>query len=510
MDFSFFDTDSSVIKSEGKINMKKIVALITGVNLIGVIIVINLFFSFYPFWRIDLTKNQIHSLSATTQQTIKNLDDIVTIKVFMTADLPPQVKPIATSLKTILEEIGRLNTSKVKISYLDPLKDGAAKTDADRYGIQPLQFSSVKSDKFEVQSGYFGLALIYGKKQVVLPVANDVGNLEYFLTSGIKKLVSIKVPTVAIAEEDTSSNGQGVINYFRKFLEQNYTVIDATLDGDTALPPGAETLVIVGRTKKIDVKGISKIDAWVKSGKGLIGFISSIQVGQNMVAYKVDPSGLENIFKNYGMEIQPKLVWDANATVANFQTNNGSFLTQYPYWPQVTAANISNDTPITSGVNSLMLPWASPIILSGQARPLFTSSADSTVDDSFKDLTPTNTKSPGAVKIKSVMGAFNTSGVKLALIADSQVIQDQFVTNNERNLMLGLNLVDYFSQDTSLLTIRSKSLAGAPLMPVSETIKTWIKILNLVAPILILTLVAIGANIIRIKSNQRWKDESKF
>lgn len=488
--------------------MKKLTPLITGINLIAALVVINMIFSFYPFWRVDLTKNKIHSLSKVTQETIVKLDDVVTIKVFMTQDLPPEVKPIATALKTVLDEMGRMNRTKMRISYKDPNKDNEAKIEVEKFGIQPLQFSNIKADKFEVQNGYFGLAMLYGKKQIVLPVANDVGNLEYFVISGLKKLISDKTPTVAVAEENSNPTMPGNVQYLRKFLERNYMVVDATLDGETKLPAEADTLVIAGRQRKVDDKGLAKIREWVKSNKGLISFVSQIGVGQDMKAVLHDPTGLENIYSEYGMKMQPRLVWDKNAAIANFQTQSGAFLTQYPYWPQITSANINNTLPINSGVTSLMPPWASPIEIDANARAIFTSSKDSTVDDSFRDLTPTNNKAPGENMGKQVIGAINTDKVKIALVSAPQMIHDQFVANNQQNLLLALNMVDYFSQDSSLLTIRGKNLQISNLAPLSDSTKGMVKILDMIVPIVILLITALILGWNRKRDNNKWNDSN--
>ncbi|MGI5841477.1 MAG: GldG family protein, partial [Patescibacteria group bacterium] len=200
--------------------MKKFTSYITNVNIIIVVVLLNVLLSFYPFLKFDLTRGRVHSLSSSTEEYIKTLDDIINIKVFLTEDLPPEAKPTAENLKTILEEFSRLNRSNLRIAYLDPNQNEEAAEEASKLGIQPLQFSSLKSDKFEIQKGYFGLAMIYGDKKQVLPVAGDVGNLEYFLVSGFRKLTEEKVTVVAMAESTEEEGSE--VNYLRQFLMRDY------------------------------------------------------------------------------------------------------------------------------------------------------------------------------------------------------------------------------------------------------------------------------------------------
>lgn len=483
--------------------MKKIWLTITGVNIIAAIVVVNILWRFMPVWQIDLTKDRLHSLSEASKETIKGLDDVVTIKVYETTDLPAQVKPIASDLKTILKELENINKNKLKVIFLDPSKDSSVKAEADKYGIKQLQFSSIKSDKFEVQTGYFGLAILYNDKQTVLPVAGDVGNLEYYVVSGIKKLTSQQLNKVAVAEENPNSE----ILYLRSYLERNYQIEDVDLDNETPLPADAATLLIAGRTKKISEAGIKKINDWVSSGKGLVVYLDRVSVDQNMQAVKNETTGLEELLAEKGMKIEDKLVLDESSTIANFQTQNGTFLVRYNYWPQISAENMNSSLPVMSGITTLNLAWASPISIDNGAKPLFTSSQNSLVDDSLNDMSPTTKTSDGNQEKQSyILGAINTT-TKTALIGDEDMIKDNFVQNNQQNLLLALNLVDYFSQDSSLMTIRSKILKNNPLNEVNDQTKSMVRWANAAAPVIILLITYGVASYVRKKKSRDWMAE---
>jgi hypothetical protein len=428
-------------------------------------------------------------------KTIRDLSDVVNVKVYETADLPPEIKPIASDLNVILKEFANLNKSKLKITIADPLTDANAKKEADTYGIQTLQFSSVKSDKFEVQNGYFGMVMLYNGKQEVLPVISDVGNLEYFMISGIKKLTSKQLDSVAVAEDNGTTAGTN-LQYLRKYLSQKYEVTEATLDGDSPLPEGATTLLIAGRSTIIDDKGLTKINQWIKSGKGLITFLDRVAIDQSMQAKVMPVTGLEKIYSDNGMNIEDSLVVDDSATVANFSTQNGSFLVRYPYWPQILPENINSGLPMMSGINSLNVAWASPILTtSGKVQTLFTSSQGSSLDTALNDVSPLTKNGAGnGGKQKYALGVINTDGIKMALIGDSDMIKDNFVVNNQQNLIMALNLVDYFSQDSSLMAIRTKILKDSPLKTLSDQSKTVVKWVNIALP-LVLLLISYGVSI---------------
>jgi ABC-type uncharacterized transport system involved in gliding motility auxiliary subunit len=95
----------------------------------------------------------------------------------------------------------------------------------------------------------------------------------------------------------------------------------------------------------------------------------------------------------------------------------------------------------------------------------------------------------------SVLGAINTEdGNRIALIADADMIKDNFVASNDRNLYFALNLVDYFSSDDDLLKIRSKALRVPVLNEYSEDTKLMIKIINIAAPIILLVIIGVFCN----------------
>ncbi len=486
--------------------MKKIIPWLTGINLIAVIILVNVLLSFYPFLRVDLSRNRIHSLSKATKDIISDLDDVINIKVYMSDDLPANVKPTADSLKTILEEFGRIKKSRLRVKYFDPLKDDDVRAEAERLGIMPLQFTTVKSDKFELSNGYLGLVLVYGDKEVVLPVAGDVGNLEYFLISGIKRLTSDGVKTVVIAEESLQP-GASEITYFKEFLAQDYQVLDNKLGEEEELPEEAGALVVVGRRSQLTEAAMERLEKWVSDGKGLVAFLDKVAVDQSMVADKVETGGLGSFFEDRGMKMVDGLIWDESSTVATFRAQNDVFSIQYPYWLVVRPENVNRQIPAVSGIESLMMPWVAAIELSGEAVALFSSSERSVVDKDLTDLSPTANlrQAPGTDLGKKVLAAVNTEGMKLALVADSDFIKDQFVGGiSQNNMILALNLVDYVSADESLLAIRSKTVSSSPIRPLEDRTKTVVKVINLVAPIVLLAAGGALSRWQRGKKNEEW------
>ncbi|MFA6518868.1 MAG: GldG family protein [Candidatus Shapirobacteria bacterium] len=459
------------------------------INLILIIVVANLLLGMLPTVKLDVTQDKIHSLSKTTEETIKKLDDIINIKVYVTKDLPPQIKPVANNLKTILDEVARINPGRLKINYYDPSKNEAIKTEAEKAGVQPLQFNVLKSDKFEISNGYLGLVMSYGDKREVLPVAGDVGNLEYFLVSSIKKLTQEKQRVVAISE--SLADGQSQYKIFRKFLGQMYQLEDIDIGSTAPINSEIKTWVILRNTSKLDDGAKDRLKTWVEEGKGLLVLDDRFEVTQNMEAIRSPDTGLEEILKLVGMTIEPKLILDENSSIASFQSGRGNFMTNYLFWPQILGENIDRSLPPLSSISSVGLAWVSPIKIEAGARAILKTSKNSLEESEVNNLSPIGQKLPGGNKQQYVVGAINLDQKRVAVVSDTDWLKDQILQNNQQNLVMALNLVDYLGADESLIQIRSKTVKSYPLGNVPENRKTIIRVANIAGPIVILGIIGL-------------------
>jgi ABC-type uncharacterized transport system involved in gliding motility auxiliary subunit len=243
-----------------------------------------------------------------------------------------------------------------------------------------------------------------------------------------------------------------------------------------------------------------KLKDWVSKKKGLIAFLDRVEVNEKMQSALIPNTGIEEIFKNVGIELQDKLVLDESNSIVTFNTPNGIVPVEYPFWPVIRPENVNNKLPVMSGIDSLTLSWASPIAIGGKTVALFSTTKQAELSDNFGDISPL-TKMGNSPKGQYVLGAINSDDTKIALIGDSDFIKDSHVVGNDRNIYFATNLIDYFSSDASLMTIRAKSLRISPLKTVDDTGKLMIKIANILIPIFILTATGLIIMIFRKKYN---------
>ena len=148
------------------------------------------------FFRIDLTKNNIYSLSKASKKVVSNLSEPLTINVFFTKNLPAPHNNTERYLHDLLEEYAIHANQYFNYRFYDvsPDSDKIKKKSehnrelANNYGIRPVQIQAFEEDEVKFKNAYMGLVLIHGDLIERIPTITTINGLEYKLTTVIKKL----------------------------------------------------------------------------------------------------------------------------------------------------------------------------------------------------------------------------------------------------------------------------------------------------------------------------------
>ena len=154
------------------------------------------------FTRFDMTAGKEYSISPATKKILKKLDDIITIKVFFSENLPPHVSKTVTDVKDILSEYSAYAGKNLRISWEDPAKSEEAKNLARSLGIPEVQLQTFEKDKVQAIKAYLGIGILYADKKEAIPVVQNLQNLEYDLTMAIMKVSRSSVPKGCSAKTD--------------------------------------------------------------------------------------------------------------------------------------------------------------------------------------------------------------------------------------------------------------------------------------------------------------------
>ncbi len=148
------------------------------------------------FFRMDLTKNKIYSISAASKKVVETLSEPLTINVFFTKDLPSPHNNTERYLHDLLAEYA-INADKFfNYRFFDVSPEEGEIADetkenqqlASNYGIHPIQIQAIEKDEVKFQKAYMGLVLIHGDLIERIPTITSTEGLEYKLTTAIQKM----------------------------------------------------------------------------------------------------------------------------------------------------------------------------------------------------------------------------------------------------------------------------------------------------------------------------------
>ena len=456
------------------------------------------------FLRLDLTEDRAFSLHSASKDLLKNLDDLVTVKVFFSKELPPNLMAVRQYVQDLLQEMASYSQGNLALQFLDPGDDEVAKYARD-IGIPPIRMNILSKDKYEVREGFLGLALFYGNKHEALPVIQDTANLEYDLAAGIRKLTQGELLQVGfttghneypiIARGDVSG-GEGHV-LANAALTKNYFVRSVDLNTPDALDK-LDTLIIGGPETAFTLHEQYLLDQYLMKGGNIVFLVDGVAI-QDFVQGKPLEVSLNTLLTFYGVRVEPGLVLDAVNETATLSSGGADVTVPYPFWVKAVKDYMARENPIVSKLEAVIFPWPSPLTLLPQdqvkATTLIQTSPGAWVQENLLDLNPEavplglTQPYPLAVLLEGPFKSFFAANRRLpadfvgeangrgriVVIGNSRFLTDRMVRQYKQNLTFFLNTIDYLTLDQSLISVRSGGLSERPLLALSDAERPLIK-----------------------------------
>lgn len=502
--------------------IKKTDLSVSAILILGIFIVVN-FLSYQIFFRIDLTQNNIYSISSVSKKAVSELDDIVNIKAYFSNDLPSQLLSLRQEIADILDEYQTFSGGKIRVEFIDPGEDEKMQQELYMIGIPQLTFDIYEKDKIQQMRGYMGIAIHYSDNIEVIPaVKRDTSDLEYQLTTAVKKVTSEEIATIGILTSHGTSDLQNEVRAISEELSGLYSVQKVDLSLLSVIPDSIDTLVMIGPREEFSEDQLKTINSFVVRGGALLIAYDGVDIGEGLQANK-NITGLEGLLEKYGIKVNNDLIADARSGMASFNQGFITFSTQYPFWPKVIGEGFNQDNSAVSSLESVVLPWTSSISLVGEAQNngsvlLTTTEKAWQVTDNF-NISPNNMEKSGnigkynlAVSVFGEMkNAYPEEGGemfngKIIVVGDSDFISDGFLRNSPDNLTFFQNLVDILSFDEDLISIRSKVVSSRPIQDdLSDSSRAMIRYMNVFG----LTVVIVAFGMIRyyMRRKSRFVDD---
>ena len=200
-----------------KHKLKDIINFLTGIMVITLVLVV----SYMLYKKIDLTEDNRFTLSKQTIQLVKNLEDVVEFKIYLTGDhLPTDIAKVKISIKEILEELAEISDENIEFEFIDLFGTIDSKEDLHKellrlqkrgLTIMPIPFTNIKGEQ-EVINIPMGGEVYYDGRAIPLPIIKKekgdkiktyekaIEALEYEVSNAIRRLQNKNLKKVAILQ----------------------------------------------------------------------------------------------------------------------------------------------------------------------------------------------------------------------------------------------------------------------------------------------------------------------
>ena len=364
--------------------------------------------------RVDLTAEQLYTLSPGSKAVLAKLDQKVTLKFFFSEsakDMPSSLKTYAEQVRDLLGEYERAGNGNVVIETYDPKQDSDEEEWAVKYGVEPQQANPFGAPI------YFGLVVTCGTQEQTIPGFDPrmESTLENEITRHITRVAWPERPVVGVLSAIPGVLGEQMNPMMMQMrrrpspgwvafseLKKDYDLREIAKDAET-IDPDVKALVVI-HPKDLSEKTLFAIDQFVIKGGRLIACVdpfsfkdmeASSQQQQNpmmQMGGQGGPSTLGKLFEKWGISFDTsKCVADDKAAV-QIRGRNGAVVTDATVL-ELGKANIAKDV-LTAGISQLIIPYAGALEFTPseglEFTPILTSSTNNAclVDASMLQMGP--------------------------------------------------------------------------------------------------------------------------
>lgn len=349
---------------------------------IGLLLINFLGSKFYK--RFDLTEDRRYTLSVATTSIVDNIEDFITIKVYLQGDFPAEFKRLQTETKLHLEELKAIN-KKIQFRFINPEDIGQ---ELIKQGLDPSNLQVQENGKLSEIVIFPWAVVQYKNKTENVSLLKDIfsnsqdqqlessiQNLEYAFSNAIYKVTSEKSKKIAIIK----GNGELDDIYLEDFLRsinQYYHLAPFTLDSVEKQPQSTlksilnfDLAIIAKPTEKFSEEEKFTLDQFIMNGGKTLWLIDNVQAELDSLMYTGEALafprdlGLTDLFFNYGIRINYDLVTDLSSSEIPLATGNVGNQTQFNSfsWQYFPLVNSQNNHAINNNIEAVNFKFTNSI-----------------------------------------------------------------------------------------------------------------------------------------------------
>ena len=357
--------------------------------------------SSYLFTRMDLTQEKRYTLSASTKEMLKELDEQVLFRVYLEGDdLPSEYRRFRNEIKDMLDQF-RAYSRYVEYEFVNP---NSMKTDEEKRqfnemlikkGLTPIPVTSEEDGVQKQQIVYPSMEVSYMGRETALQlqssgvsgrstdevVNSSVESLEYNFVTAIHRL------TRPVRAKIGFLLGHGELEKIDLFdiqmsLVEDYAVenvyldknIDAltgrvldTRDSSVSVRNKFDVVVIPKPLRTFSDQDLYILDQYVMYGGKILWLVDALDADMDSLQNKAQtfatrlPTNLDDLFFNYGVRVNPDLIMDYRCRgIPMMGSDNRMQLVPWYYFPTLVP---NSSHPIVRNLDVLKTDFVSSIDL---------------------------------------------------------------------------------------------------------------------------------------------------
>ena len=469
--------------------------------------------------RVDLTREDLFTLSDGSRDILGGLDDVVNLTFFVSDDLPQEIQHTERDVRDLVADLGNASNGMLAATEINPDDGEDLAEEASSMGIMPIEFNVLRDDGLQVKRGYFGLAVTYADEQEIIPVIDRADDLEFRLVSAIANMTSQDRPTLAFM---TGFEAKEPFHYqgFRGSIADRYdvTTVDIENDSTGALRPDSiDVLVVAAPAQPVSPGVASAIDDYLNAGGAALFLMERHALNPQAPMSMPVTTGLEDLLAERGVEAPGELVFDLSSS-ERVSVRQGIFnvIRPYPLWP---VAFSGSDHATIRDLNNVTFGWASSFTWQEDdpsVTPLWTTTeaggtqpAGAMIDPSMEIGASEDDLGVHAMAVAvDPSAADGAQGGRIIAVGDGDFLEDRFARANSQNLIFAANAVDWLAQDEALIGIRSKDRTPPTLAFQSDAGRNALKWGSLIGvPALFILFGFIRVTGRASRAERRWNEE---
>jgi len=378
-----------MVKKLKKSSLNRRDSAIRLVLMVAIILLVNVVSRLY-YLRFDLTAEKRYSISSPTKNMVKNLKDVVTVKVYLGGDLNAGFTRLKESTKNLLGEFRAYGGKNIEYEFIDPMaienldERKAVMSDLMQRGLAPTNLTTKSKTESKQQLVFPGAMVTYaGREMPVQLLENQMGyspqeilnnsiiSLEYKFANAIKKLIQYRAPRVAFIKGNGELSSVELADIEATLKGLQYQVSEVVLQNSYHISSEIDAIVIAKPRLAFDEKDKFKIDQYIMHGGKVLWLVDgtnaemdSLKVNRGIQSINSNDLNLDDMLFKYGVRVNNDVVQDINLNnpipLVVGQMGNAPQTQMFPwyYFPLLVS---ENSHPIGKNLDPVAAFFASTI-----------------------------------------------------------------------------------------------------------------------------------------------------